>query len=84
MLSSILDSKRVEQICKPNGWRKPDQVDVQCIEDPIMSSVNEIALKLQDLERSLVNNNILHTCTIHGVTNDWYKSPGAVAIEGIF
>ena len=33
MLSSISDSKRIEQICKPNGWRKPDQVDVQCKRD---------------------------------------------------
>ena len=31
--SNFLDSKRIEQVCKPNGWRKPDHVDVQCKRD---------------------------------------------------
>ena len=28
-----LDSKRFQQVCKPNGWRNPHQVDVQCKKD---------------------------------------------------
>ena len=36
-LSNFLDSRRIEQVCKPNGWRKPDQVDVQCKRDGMFS-----------------------------------------------
>ena len=32
-LNISLDSRRFTQICKPNGWRKPDQVDVKCKKD---------------------------------------------------
>ena len=108
MLSSILDSKRVEQICKPNGWRKPDHVDIQCkrdgkftkvrsreffwtsvwLQDEVylkISQVNEIAAELENLKTSLVNNKLLHSCTIQGATNDWYQvSDDTVAVEGIF
>ena len=49
-------------------------------------SVNEIAAKLQTLENSLINNDLLHSCTIRGVTNDWYEvtthEVGTVAVKG--
>ena len=31
--SNFLDSRRFEQVCRNNGWRKPDHVDVQCKRD---------------------------------------------------
>ena len=49
--------------------------------------VDEIAAELQQLKNSLANNNLLHSCTIRGVTNDWYlsgdASNGVVAVAGI-
>ena len=52
----------------------------------IIFSVNELAAKLQALENSLINNNLLQSCTIRGVTNDWYQGDswdGVVAVKGI-
>ena len=50
--------------------------------------VDEISAELQNLKNSLVNNNLLHSCTIRGVTNDWYLNfgdarNGVIAVEGI-
>ena len=99
VLSNYLDSKRIEQICKPNGWRKPDHVDVQCKTDGkfmftvltiepfsvlIIFPVNELAEDLQILKQSLVNNNLLNSCTIQGVTNDWVQEANEVVqVTGI-
>ena len=45
--------------------------------------VNEIAEELQTLKNSLINNNLLHSCTIQGVTNDWYQvGDEVVGVEG--
>ena len=50
-----------------------------------ISLVNEIALELENLKKSLVNNNLLDSCTIQGATNDWYQiGDRTVAVEGIF
>ena len=54
---------------------------------PIIFSVNELAAKLQALENALINNNLLQSCTIRGVTNDWYFESGTydgvVTVKGI-
>ena len=106
MLDIILDSRRIDQVCKPNGWRKPDHVDIKCKRDGKfkltlsrvcctfrlleeidlkISLVDEIAAELENLKISLVNNNLLNSCTIEGVTNDWYQyADDVVAVEGIF
>ena len=33
MIVIYSDSKRYEQICKRNGWRKPEEVHVECKRD---------------------------------------------------
>ena len=46
--------------------------------------MNELAAKLQILENSLINNNLLQSCTIRGVTNNWFNaSDGTVGVRGI-
>ena len=50
----------------------------------ITFSVNEIEAELQSLKNSLINNNLLHSCTIRGVTNDWFQAnDGVVGVKGI-
>ena len=42
---------------------------------------------MQNLKNSLVNNNLLHSCTIQGVTNAWYSYPendSVMAVTGIY
>ena len=41
-LTNFLDSKRTEQLCKPNGWRKPGQVNVQCEKNGELTRYNHI------------------------------------------
>ena len=50
----------------------------------IIFSVNELAAELQSLKNSLINNNLLQSCTIRGVTNNWFNaSDGTVGVRGI-
>ena len=49
----------------------------------ILFSVNEIEAELQTLKNSLINNNLLQSCTIRGVTDDWFQLDKAIGVEGL-
>ena len=45
--------------------------------------VNELENELAALKNSLINNNLLDSCTIQGETNDWFQyTTEIVAVEG--
>ena len=93
VLNRFLDSKRIEQICKPNGWRKPDQVDVQCKRDGRsrltfsneidlnIPSVNDIALELQNLKNSFVNNKNETALELQKLENSFVNNKNQTALE---
>ena len=49
----------------------------------IIFSVNSIEAELQTLKNSLINNNLLQSCTIRGVTDDWFQLDKAIGVEGL-
>ena len=50
--------------------------------DEIAAELEQVKEKTNNLENSLVNNNLLTSCTIEGESTSWYSAPNAIEIEG--
>lgn len=48
----------------------------------LKAKLNILETKTDSLESSLSNNNLLTSCTISGITNDWYKRYDTIEVEG--
>ena len=50
--------------------------------DEIAAELEQVKEKANKLENSLVNNNLLTSCSIQGETTSWYSAPTAIEVEG--
>ena len=48
----------------------------------LKAKLDILETKTDSFESSLSNNNLLTSCTISGVTNDWYKRYDTIEVEG--
>ena len=50
--------------------------------DEITAELVALTKNNNNLENALINNNLLTSCTIAGVTDDWYKLHETITVEG--
>ena len=81
----MFNAKRTVSECllqsKPKVWLYSNFLK-NILVDEIAAELERVKEKTNNLENSLVNNNLLTSCTIQGESTSWYAAPDAIEVEG--